>query len=198
MMIARGRADQPRRGRPHRTLILGGARSGKSVTAERLLDSYPRVDYVATGAPPDDADPDWAARIRAHRKRRPAAWNTLETLDVEKVLVPPGAAADSLDTPVLVDCLSTWLARLMERYGLWDGRPGSDEELALRVDSLLTAWRGTRRHVIAVSNEVGSGVVPHTASGVRFRDELGALNVRVAAECEQVFLCTAGIAQRLK
>jgi adenosylcobinamide kinase / adenosylcobinamide-phosphate guanylyltransferase len=197
-MIARGRVDQPRRGRAHRTLLLGGARSGKSVTAERLLASHPQVDYVATGAPPDDTDPDWAARIRAHRRRRPATWNTLETLDVEKVLVPPGAAADSLDTPVLVDCLSTWLARLMESYGLWDGRPGSDEELARRVDSLLTAWRGTRRHVIAVSNEVGSGVVPGTASGVRFRDELGMLNMRIAAECEQVFMCTAGIAQRLK
>lgn len=197
-MTARGRHDQPRRGRAHRTLILGGARSGKSVTAERLLASYGQVDYVATGAPPDDTDPDWAARIRAHRKRRPATWCTLETLDVEEVLVPPGAATGSLDAPVLVDCLSTWLARLMESYGLWDGRPGSDEELARRVDSLLTAWRGTRRQVIAVSNEVGSGVVPATVSGVRFRDELGALNARVAAECEQVLLCTAGIAQRLK
>lgn len=197
-MIARGRADQPRRGKAHRTLILGGARSGKSVTAERLLASSPRVDYVATGAPPDDTDPDWAARILAHRRRRPATWTTQETLDVEKALVPPGAAADRLDTPVLVDCLSTWLARLMENYGLWDGRPGADEELDRRVDALLTAWRGTRRQVIAVSNEVGSGVVPATVSGVRFRDELGALNARIAAECEQVFLCTAGIAQRLK
>lgn len=197
-MIARGRIDQPRRGRAHRTLILGGARSGKSVTAERLLASYPRVDYVATGAPPDDTDPDWAARIRAHRKRRPANWHTLETVDVEGMLVRPGAAADTLDTPVLVDCLSTWLARLMESYGLWDGRPGADEELARRVDSLVAAWRGTRRQVIAVSNEVGSGVVPATVSGVRFRDELGALNARIAAECEQVLLCTAGIAQRLK
>ena len=197
-MVTRSRADQPRRGKAHRTLILGGARSGKSVTAERLLSSYPRVDYVATGAPPDGTDPDWAARIRAHRNRRPATWTTLETLGVEKVLVPPGAPAGHPDTPVLVDCLSTWLARLMESYGLWDGRPGSDEELGRRVDSLLTAWRGTRRHVIAVSNEVGSGVVPATVSGVRFRDELGALNARIAAECEQVFLCTAGIAQRLK
>jgi len=200
-MNARGRPDrpdQPRRGRAHRTLILGGARSGKSVTAERLLASYPRVDYVATGAPPGDTDPDWAARIRTHRERRPAAWTTLETLDVEKVLVPPGAAAASLDPPVLVDCLSTWLARLMEGYGLWDGRPGAGQELDRRMDALLTAWRATHRQVVAVSNEVGSGVVPATVSGVRFRDELGTLNARVAAECEQVFLCTAGIAQRLK
>ena len=116
-MTARDRLDQPRRGRAHRTLILGGARSGKSVTAERLLASYGQVDYVATGAPPADTDPDWAARIRAHRKRRPATWRTQETLDVEKVLVPPGAATGSLDAPVLVDCLSTWLARLMESSG---------------------------------------------------------------------------------
>ena len=85
--------------KPHRTLILGGARSGKSVTAERLLASHPRVDYVATGAPPDDTDPDWAARIRAHRNRRPATWTTLETLDVEKVLVPPRRRRRAAWTP---------------------------------------------------------------------------------------------------
>ena len=68
----------------------------------------------------------------------------------------------------------------------------------LHLDGLLDAWRSTRRQVVAVSNEVGSGVVPGTASGVRFRDELGVLNARIAAECEQVWLCTSGIARRLR
>ena len=173
-------------------LVLGGARSGKSVTAERLLAVRDQVEYIATGAAPDAADPDWAARVRAHKQRRPAHWTTLETLDLESVLAEPGPA------PVLMDCLSTWLARVMEQAGLWDGQPGADESLVRRVDGLLDAWRSTRRHVVAVSNEVGSGVVPGTASGVRFRDELGILNARVAAECEQVWLCTAGIARRLR
>jgi adenosyl cobinamide kinase/adenosyl cobinamide phosphate guanylyltransferase len=103
-----------------------------------------------------------------------------------------------LATPVLVDCLSTWLAGVMEECGLWAGAPDADKQLAERVDGLLDAWRGTRRHVVAVSNEVGSGVIPGTVSGVRFRDELGVLNARIAAECEQVWLCVAGIAQRLR
>jgi len=103
-----------------------------------------------------------------------------------------------LATPVLVDCLSTWLAGVMEECGLWDGAPDADKQLAERVDGLLDAWRATRRHVVAVSNEVGSGVIPGTVSGVRFRDELGVLNARIAAECEQVWLCVAGIAQRLR
>lgn len=183
---------RPRLGRPYRVLVLGGARSGKSVTAERLLAARGQVEYVATGAIPDAADPDWADRVRVHRQRRPAHWTTLETLDLERVLAGPGTA------PVLMDCLSTWLARVMEQAGLWDGLPGADESLARRVDGLLDAWRSTRRHVVAVSNEVGSGVVPGTASGVRFRDELGILNARFAAECQQVWLCTAGIARRLR
>jgi adenosylcobinamide kinase/adenosylcobinamide-phosphate guanylyltransferase len=66
------------------------------------------------------------------------------------------------------------------------------------VDGLLDAWQSTRRIVVAVSNEVGSGVVPATASGVRYRDELGLLNTRIAAHCQQVWLCTAGIPRRLR
>jgi adenosylcobinamide kinase/adenosylcobinamide-phosphate guanylyltransferase len=99
---------------------------------------------------------------------------------------------------VLVDCLSTWLAGVMDECGLWAGTAGADKELAVRVDGLLDAWRSTRRLVVVVSNEVGLGVVPATASGVRYRDELGRLNARVAAECEQAWLCTAGIARRLR
>lgn len=185
---------RPRRGRPFRVLVLGGARSGKSVTAERMLSGRTRVGYVACGMPVDDADPSWAERVRLHQERRPAHWTTLETLDLESVL----GNADRAAVPVLVDCLSTWLAGVMDECGLWTGAAGADKELAGRVDGLLHAWRSTRRVVVAVSNEVGSGVVPATASGVRYRDELGRLNALIAAECEQVWLCTAGIARRLR
>ena len=152
------------------------------------------MDYVACGLPADDTDPAWAERVRLHQERRPAHWATLETLDLEKVLGDDGRAL----VPVLVDCLSTWLAGVMDECGLWTGTPGADKELAARADGLLHAWRSTRRVVVAVSNEVGSGVVPATASGIRYRDELGRLNALVAAECEQVWLCTAGIARRLR
>jgi adenosylcobinamide kinase / adenosylcobinamide-phosphate guanylyltransferase len=202
-MIRRARGSWPLAGRPghgraRRVLVLGGARSGKSATAERLLAARDRVDYVATGGPPDAADPEWAERVRAHQQRRPAHWVTLETLDLVRVLAGAELTARDRNTPVLVDCLSTWLAGVMEECGQWAGRPGADQELAARVDGLLGAWRATTRPVVAVSNEVGSGVVPATVSGRRYRDELGVLNTRIAAECEQVWLCTAGIARRLR
>jgi adenosylcobinamide kinase/adenosylcobinamide-phosphate guanylyltransferase len=187
-----------RRGRARRVLVLGGARSGKSVTAERLLAGRDRVDYVATGALPGAGDPEWAARVRLHQQRRPPHWATLETWDLEPVLAGPDLTRQQLATPVLVDCLSTWLAGVMDECGLWSGAPGAGQVLAARVDGLLDAWRATRRTVVAVSNEVGSGVVPGTASGMRYRDELGMLNTRVAAECQQVWLCTAGIPRRLR
>ena len=184
-----------RRGKAFRVLVLGGARSGKSLTAERLLGRRERVDYVACGPLPSGEDPDWAERVRLHQERRPEQWTTMETLDLEDVLA---GRLPGLESAVLVDCLSTWLAGVMEECGLWEGAPDADKQLAERVDGLLDAWRATRRHVVAVSNEVGSGVIPGTVSGVRFRDELGVLNARIAAECEQVWLCVAGIAQRLR
>jgi adenosylcobinamide kinase/adenosylcobinamide-phosphate guanylyltransferase len=189
---------RPRLGRPFRVLVLGGARSGKSVAAERMLGNRDQVDYVACGLREDDTDPSWAERIERHRERRPASWTTLETLDLDGVLAAPDRSPVRQAIPVLVDCLSTWLAGVMDECGLWAGCPGADKELAARVDGMLHAWRSTRRVVVGVSNEVGSGVVPGTASGMRFRDELGKLNALVAAECEQVWLCTAGIARRLR
>jgi len=189
---------RPRRGKPFRVLVLGGARSGKSVTAERMLASRAHVDYVACGPAADGADPSWTERVRSHRQRRPAHWTTLETLDLAGVLAGSDVSPTRQAVPVLVDCLSTWLAGVMDECGLWAGAADADAEIAVRVDGLLDAWRSTRRHVVAVSNEVGSGVVPATASGVRFRDELGALNSLIAAECERVWLCVAGIPRRIK
>lgn len=163
---------------PHRTLVLGGARSGKSVEAERLLAAEPCVTYVATARDRAD-DGEWADRVAAHRDRRPDGWRTLETLDV-------AGALRAAEGAVLVDCLSLWLADALER-----------DDHAERVDELVAAWRGTAARVVAVSNEVGSGVVPATASGRRFRDELGRLNARVAAASDDVLLMVAGRAVRL-
>jgi adenosylcobinamide kinase/adenosylcobinamide-phosphate guanylyltransferase len=159
-----------------------------------MLSRRDHVDYVACGRPADDSDPSWAERVRVHRERRPAHWTTLETLDLESVLT----GTDRVQIPVLVDCLSTWLAGVMDECGLWAGTAGADKELAARTDGLLDAWGSTRRMVVAVSNEVGLGVVPATASGVRYRDEIGRLNARIAAGAEQVWMCTAGIARRLR
>lgn len=165
---------------PRRTLVLGGARSGKSVEAERRLAAFPAVEYAATGGT-RDGDAEWAARIAAHRERRPAGWRTTETCD----LVPLLAAAGG--PPLLIDCLSLWLTDAMDEVKAWDGG-----DVRPRVDELVAAVRAARRTVVAVSNEVGSGVVPATPAGRLFRDELGRLNAAVAAECEQVLLVVAG------
>jgi adenosylcobinamide kinase/adenosylcobinamide-phosphate guanylyltransferase len=176
-----------------RVLVLGGARSGKSAAAESMLAGHQTVEYVATGPLPGEGDPEWDERVGAHRERRPAGWRTAETLGLEQVLGSPDT-----DVPVLVDCLSTWLTRVMDGCGCWDAAPGAARALADRTGRLLTAWRSTRRQVVAVSNEVGSGVVPATMSGRLFRDELGRLNAQLAAASDEVWLCTAGIARRLR
>jgi len=174
----------------NRVLVLGGARSGKSTHAESLLADAPAVDYVAPGAAPSADDPEWAARVRLHQHRRPASWRTIETLDVPGVLGADGEA------PVLVDCLSTWLSGVMDAERIWDGV--GDDALARHIDELVASWAATGRQVIGVSNEVGFGVVPATAAGRRYRDELGRLNARIAAVCDEVWFVVAGIAQRLK
>ncbi|MFJ3902094.1 bifunctional adenosylcobinamide kinase/adenosylcobinamide-phosphate guanylyltransferase [Streptomyces sp. NPDC090025] len=178
---------------PLRTLVTGGARSGKSVEAERRLETFPDVLYVATGGV-RGGDEEWADRVRLHRERRPGSWRTAETTDLVPLLAAEGP-------PVLVDCLSLWLTDAMDAVGAWDDEvwgSGGREALAERVAALVAAVRATRRRVVAVTNEVGSGVVPATASGRRFRDELGRLNAAFAAECEEVLLVVAGQALVLR
>jgi adenosylcobinamide kinase/adenosylcobinamide-phosphate guanylyltransferase len=178
---------------PRRTLVLGGARSGKSVEAERRLETFPDVLYVATGGS-RGGDPEWAARVAAHRERRPGSWRTAETCDLVPLLEEDGP-------PLLVDCLSLWLTDAMDSVGAWDDAEwagGGERALRERVAALTRAVRTTRRTVVAVSNEVGSGIVPATASGRRYRDELGRLNAAFAAECEQVLLVVAGQAVTLR
>jgi uroporphyrin-III C-methyltransferase/precorrin-2 dehydrogenase/sirohydrochlorin ferrochelatase len=191
-----GPRPAPAPGRParaaSRVLVLGGARSGKSTTAENFLAACGPIEYVATGALPGAGDPEWAARVSEHRRRRPPHWRTTETLDLEQVL----RSADPV--PVLVDCLSVWLARVMDECGAWGGSTESTAELRARIDRLLCSWRDSSRQVVAVSNEVGCGIVPDTVSGRRFRDELGRLNALIAAGSDEVWLCTAGVPRRLK
>ncbi|MER5514700.1 bifunctional adenosylcobinamide kinase/adenosylcobinamide-phosphate guanylyltransferase [Streptomyces sp. NPDC002763] len=172
---------------PRRTLVLGGARSGKSVEAERRLESFPDVLYVATGGT-RGGDTEWADRVAVHRERRPGSWRTTETCDLVPLLAQDGP-------PLLVDCLSLWLTDAMDSVGAWDDTEwasGGEKALRERVRELAEAVRATRRTVVAVSNEVGSGIVPATASGRRYRDELGRLNAAFADECEQVVLVVAG------
>lgn len=172
---------------PQRTLITGGARSGKSRVAEEMLAAHRDVVYVATSVQrPGDAD--WSRRIAQHQQRRPSTWQTRETLDLVRVLGSPGP-------PVLVDCLTLWLSRALDLLGAWDDAVDFERveaELLDEFERIAQAWRTTSRTVVAVTNEVGSGVVPETSAGVRFRDLLGRLNAIVAAESEQVLWCTAG------
>jgi adenosylcobinamide kinase / adenosylcobinamide-phosphate guanylyltransferase len=185
---AESRADNGRR-----VLVLGGARSGKSAAAESMLAVERVVDYVATGQLAGAGDAEWDRRVRDHQARRSPGWRTIESCAVAEVLTDPGASV-----PVLVDCLATWLAQVMDECGLWSGAPDADARLSQRTDDLVAAWQQTTRRVVAVSNEVGCGVVPASPSGRRFRDELGWLNSRIAGQSEEVWLCTAGIPRRLR
>jgi len=189
-----GTGGADRHGRPHRTLVLGGARSGKSTRAEQLLADHDDVVYLATaGVRP--ADTEWDARVALHRARRPTGWRTVESTDLVPLLAEAGP-------PLLVDCLALWCTDALDRAGAWQEerwRDGTARQLfSARVRDLLAAWRSTPRRVVAVSNEVGSGVVPATWSGRLFRDELGRLNSAVAAASERVELVVAGTVQRLR
>jgi adenosylcobinamide kinase / adenosylcobinamide-phosphate guanylyltransferase len=166
-----------------RVLVLGGARSGKSERAELRLAGEPDVTYVATGNVA--GDPDWAARVAAHRARRPAWWRTAETTDLAGLI---GRARGAL----LIDGIGTWLAAVLDECG-WDLRDdAARDKLAARQAELVSAWRQARGYVVAVSDETGLGVVPATPAGRLFRDELGRLNQALAAESEEAELIVAG------
>jgi adenosylcobinamide kinase/adenosylcobinamide-phosphate guanylyltransferase len=156
-------------------LFLGGTRSGKSELAERAAAALGEpVTYLATGAA---SDPSMAARIEAHRARRPAAWATAE---VGAELAP---ALRGTDGTALVDSLGTWVA------AHWD--------FEVDVDDLCAAISGRRGATVLVSDEVGLGVHPETSVGVRFRDVLGEVNRAVADLADEVALVVAGRTLRL-
>jgi adenosylcobinamide kinase / adenosylcobinamide-phosphate guanylyltransferase len=226
--------------RPHRTLILGGARSGKSREAELRLLGEPAVTYLAAGPWADDqsadhhwaddqaadhhwaddqraddqraddqraggqsaewrgadGEPDieWAERVAAHRAARPPWWRTVESLDVAGVLRREKGA-------LLIDGIGTWLAGVMDQAGAWpdDGAAwappaAADPQhlISARIEELIEAWRQTRALVVAVTDEVGSGLVPPYPAGRMFRDQLGWLNQRLAGESDVTVLVVAG------
>lgn len=167
---------QPARPAPKRVLVLGGARSGKSRYAESLLLAEPDVTYVATSFPrPDDVE--WQHRVEQHRKRRPAQWRTVETLDIAGAITTAAT---------LVECVTLWLAAVLD-----------DDDVAEQCDRLVATVAAASTSLVLVTNEVGDGVVPVSESGRRFRDELGILNARLAAVCDEVWKVTAGIPVRL-
>jgi adenosylcobinamide kinase/adenosylcobinamide-phosphate guanylyltransferase len=163
------------------TLVLGGARSGKSRYAESLIAALPPPwSYVATAEP---LDKEMSERIGAHRARRGSQWRTIEApRDLEAAL------AAGATTPVLIDCLTLWLSNLM--------LAGADMEAEMaRLEDALAAATSP---VIMVANEVGSGIVPDHPLGRRFRDLQGVLNQRIAARADRVVLMVAGLPLAVK
>jgi adenosylcobinamide kinase / adenosylcobinamide-phosphate guanylyltransferase len=168
---------------PDRTLILGGARSGKSVAAERLLSAVPDVLYVATGGE-DSGDAEWAARVAKHQARRPASWGLAETIDLVPLLESPGP-------PLLIDCLTLWLSRTMDIADVWSDLDRADL-VEQQIADLADAWSATARRVVAVSNDVGSGIVPADPGTRLFRDLMGRLNTTISLASDQVLWTVAG------
>jgi adenosylcobinamide kinase / adenosylcobinamide-phosphate guanylyltransferase len=196
-------AAAPMLARPHRTLIIGGARSGKSTEAELRLAGEPAVTYLAAGpwaavaagsesgqpgswiGPDGQPDADWAGRVARHRARRPSDWRTIESLDLAGVLRRETGA-------LLIDGIGTWLAGVMDEVGMWTGDTRAAGIMQGRIDEVIDAWRQTSALLVAVSDQVGSGLVPAYPSGRAFRDQLGWLNQRLAAESEVALLTVAG------
>jgi adenosylcobinamide kinase / adenosylcobinamide-phosphate guanylyltransferase len=167
-----------------RTLVLGGIRSGKSqwaemAIAESTVAGQP-VRYLATGAVPD-GDAEWSARIAAHRARRPSHWSTVETVDV------PTQLRSAAASPTLVDDIGGWLTAVMDRRDAW-----TTGSVITDIDELIDAVGAFGSPLALVSPEVGLTVVPPTAAGRRFADELGGLNQRLAGLCDRVVLVVAG------
>lgn len=155
-----------------------------------MLATSPDVTYVATGYLVAD-DPEWADRVARHRADRPATWATLETLDLVGLL-------DASGGPLLVDCLTLWLTRVLDEAGAWEtGAWENGASVEASTSALVSALDRTTRDVVLVTNEVGQGVVPASASGRRFRDEMGLLNAAVAGVCDDVIWCVAGRTVRL-
>jgi adenosylcobinamide kinase / adenosylcobinamide-phosphate guanylyltransferase len=167
------------------TLVLGGARSGKSRYAEGLIAALPPPweppwTYVATAEAGDD---EMAVRIKAHRARRGPSWRTIEApRDLNAAL------AACAKTPVLVDCLTLWLSNLML----------AEVDIDAEVERLEAALATAAAPAVLVANEVGSGIVPDHPLGRRFRDLQGLVNQRIAARADRVVLMVAGLPLALK
>jgi len=164
------------------TLVLGGARSGKSEFAEaRIGDLPPPWTYIATAQAFDD---EMRTRIEAHRSRRGDNWQTCEA----PIALPEAVREAPEDCPLLVDCLTLWLSNLML----------GDHDIEAASDDLEAALLARMAPTVLVSNEVGLSIVPDTPLGRRFRDQQGILNKRIAKRADSVYFLAAGLPMTLK
>ena len=167
---------------PPLTLVLGGARSGKSRHAEALIEALPAPwVYIATAQAYDD---EMRARIAEHRARRSQDWRTVDA----PMALPEALRAVPSGQPVLVDCLTLWLTNLIL----------AERDIAIATGELMAACREAQGPVVLVSNEVGLGIVPENALARRFRDEAGRLHQRLASQAERVVFMVAGLPMQVK
>lgn len=167
---------------PRLTLVLGGARSGKSRHAEALIESLPAPwTYIATAQAYDD---EMRERIAEHRARRPAGWQTVDApLDLAGAI-----GAQPAGRPILVDCLTLWLTNLIL----------AERDTAAASEALIAACERASAPLVLVGNEVGLGIVPENALARRFRDEAGRLHQALAARAAGVVFMVAGLPMRVK
>lgn len=168
-----------------KTLVLGGASSGKSQHAEALAQASGKgVVYIAT-APRFPDDKEWQQRIGQHKKQRPISW---ELLEEELSLMSILHSAKHADKFVLVDCLTLWLSNVMF----------AKKDIALETHQLCKALADYSGDIVLVSNEVGMGLVAETKLGRSFCDAQGRLNQAIAKVADEVFFVAAGLPLQLK
>jgi adenosylcobinamide kinase / adenosylcobinamide-phosphate guanylyltransferase len=166
---------------PPMTLVLGGARSGKSRFAEELIESAARpARYLATA---EARDEEMRTRVASHRARRGANWTTVEEpLELVNILLAEATR------PVLIDCLTLWLSNLM----------GAQRDIGFEIERLLAVLPKAQIPVVMVANEVGLGIVPDNAMAREFRDHAGRLNQSIARLAQRVVFMAAGLPLALK
>ena len=168
------------------TLVLGGAQSGKSHYAQELAFPFERVTFIATAR---RIDAEMRKKIARHRRERPISWKTIEApVDLEKAMRCESPQADV----VIIDCLTVYVDNVM---GAGKKSKGDSKK---HIDAVCDAIRECRACVVAVSNEVGSGIVPEYRSGRVYRDFLGQMNQRVAQIADRVVLMVAGVPVTIK
>jgi len=178
------------------TLILGGARSGKSRHAQSLCGHSEQVVYIATArADEADSDLEMRERVARHRADRPAKWRTVE----EPLNLPRAVREAPVEAVLLIDCVTLWVSNLMWEYR--GQTAAAQEKLILRqVDDLILASRRSEDagEIIIVSNEVGGGLTPEHPIGRAFRDLQGFANQRLARAADKVVFIVAGLPLPLK
>ncbi|MCY4575093.1 MAG: bifunctional adenosylcobinamide kinase/adenosylcobinamide-phosphate guanylyltransferase [Chloroflexi bacterium] len=171
------------------TLIIGGARSGKSALAEKLTGRHERVLFVATAEALDD---EMQRRIENHKRNRPTTWHTLEE---PRAVTEAIASIDVAHDALLLDCLTLWVSNLLLDL---EGQADVEKHIVAEAERLLAAYEASDAEWIVVTNEVGQGVVPPTVLGRAFQDALGRVNQVFAARADKVNLLVAGIAVDVK